>query len=436
MTISDNLISLQATKTKLKNNLFNCGVDSSAENTFDALVDLAFVDDMDSADDMWSPDAEWLAVKDLRTWTELGAISMIISDHGLAKVSFVVTTAGGQYNVIVNDGVSDISSTNYNSGAQCDIALTAGDGKKYYAIKITSASVIKQFAVARSPSVLQTTQTIPILWFYANIATLTSCANMFYATTTTCSLLQGVYVLDTRLVTNMSYMFFNCTSLRSVPAVLDTRLVTNMSYMFNGCTSLRSVPAVLDTSLVANMTAMFQNCYSLRSVPAVLDTRLVTNMSYMFFNCYSLRPVPAVLDTSLVTNMTAMFYDCYSLRSVPAVLDTSLVTNMADAFTTTRDLEITLFDLSKATALTKLKISEAQGIRGLIVSNIAPWSGVSPQIEIVNCGLDRTAIVVLFNSLGAVTGKSIKIAGCTGVPDLTAGDLSIATAKGWTVIMV
>ena len=45
---------------------------------------------------------------------------------------------------------------------------------------------------------------------------------------------------DTSKVTNMTYMFYNCSSLTSIPA-LDTSKVTNMTYMFYNCSSLTEI---------------------------------------------------------------------------------------------------------------------------------------------------------------------------------------------------
>ena len=354
-TIAANLLSLNTTKAKLKQNLLYSGIDSSAENNFDDLVDMAFDEEI-----AWQPDPAWLAVQDLRTWTPEGGIGLIISNHGYGLTSFIVGTAGAaQYTVVVNDGTSDISTTNYASGAQADISVTPGDGTTYYAVKITSAAAIIRFQVTRSAGIAQTNQQMPILWFYGNLTSLTSCLEMFYKATVRCHILQAVHIADTALVTNMSSMFITCASLRSVPAVMDTARVTNMSYMFSGCASLRSVPAISSYAVVTDMTAFG----------------------------------------------AAM-----------------------------RALELAQLDVSAATTLTKLQLTEASGLKGLIVSSSAPWTGTpAPHIEITNCGLDSTALIALFNSLGTIAGKTIKVTGNPGVADLSAGDLAIATNKGWTV---
>jgi hypothetical protein len=49
--------------------------------------------------------------------------------------------------------------------------------------------------------------------------------------------------------------------------------------------------------------------------------------------------------------------------------------------------------------------------------------------------LARKAISNIFTALGTASGaQTVTVTGNHGVPDLTAGDLAIATGKGWTVV--
>ena len=132
---------------------------------------------------------------------------------------------------------------------------------------------------------------------------------------------------DTSGVTDMYYMFGNCTSLTSVPE-LNTQNVTNMDSMFCYCESLTSVPK-FDTRNVTNMDSMFYYCISLTSVPE-FDTHNVTSMRGMLNSCKALTSVPK-FDTSSVTDMSTMLYVCDALTSVPK-FDTSSVTNMKSMF--------------------------------------------------------------------------------------------------------
>lgn len=74
----------------------------------------------------------------------------------------------------------------------------------------------------------------------------------------------AISYIDTSSVTNMGYMFDNCTKLISIPN-LDTYNVTNMEYMFNRCFKLTSIPQ-FDASNVKNMYNMFSYCNSLTSI--------------------------------------------------------------------------------------------------------------------------------------------------------------------------
>ena len=159
-------------------------------------------------------------------------------------------------------------------------------------------------------------------------------------------------------------------------------------------------------------------------------------MYQTWHGCYSLLSLPAVLDTTQVTTMYQMLNVCTSLRSIPAVLDTSKVTS-ADSITTSNfNLQRELLDFSAATLLTKLTMSSAPGIKRVLVSSVAPFSGTSPQIQITDGGLSRTALVELFESLPTVTGKTIDIKRNPGTASLDAADIAIATGKGWTVTVV
>lgn len=76
------------------------------------------------------------------------------------------------------------------------------------------------------------------------------------------------------------------------------------------------------------------------------------------------------------------------------------------------------------------------GLKRITFSTSSPFSsGYIPQIDISYTGLDRLALVNMFNSLPTVTNSQVcNITGCTGAADLTASDLAIATNKGWTLL--
>lgn len=104
------------------------------------------------------------------------------------------------------------------------------------------------------------------------------------------------------------------------------------------------------------------------------------------------------------------------------------------------NLKDTVLDLSQRTGLTYVQIrgnSNSQrldSLKGLTVSPSAPLNGTSPQINVSYTGLDRKALVNLFNSMPTASNSQVcDITGATGAANLTAEDLAIATNKGWTV---
>ena len=63
-------------------------------------------------------------------------------------------------------------------------------------------------------------------------------------------------------VTNLTYVFYNCTSFNQSLNNWDVSKVTNMSDMFYNCTSFNQNIGNWNVSKVANMSDMFYNCTS------------------------------------------------------------------------------------------------------------------------------------------------------------------------------
>jgi surface protein len=116
-------------------------------------------------------------------------------------------------------------------------------------------------------------------------------------------------------ITNLSYMFDECTSLYSLPDIcyLDTSNVTNMSGMFLRCKSLNYLSDISkwNTSNVESMNGMFNGCTSLSFLPdiSVWDVSNVIDMSFMFSGCKSISNFPdfSKWDVSKVKNFEMMF---------------------------------------------------------------------------------------------------------------------------------
>ena len=99
--------------------------------------------------------------------------------------------------------------------------------------------------------------------------------------------IEGLELLDTSNVINMSYMFSGCSSLTNLDvSSFNTSNVTDMSNMFRSCSSLTNLDVSnLDTSHVTDMESMFKNCSSLTSLElSNFDTRFVIHKDQVFID--------------------------------------------------------------------------------------------------------------------------------------------------------
>lgn len=173
---------------------------------------------------------------------------------------------------------------------------------------------------------------------------------------------EGLNLLDTSQVTNMSYMFYYCLDLTNLDASpFNTSSVTNMDSMFSACVKLTSLSlSNFDASHVTSMSSMFDNCISLVSVDmSSFDTECVADMSNMFFGCRKLADIDiSSFNTSCVTDMSGMFVGCKTLTNIDVSnFNTSNVTNMSrlfDSCSAVTNLDTSHFDTSKVTSMTSM----------------------------------------------------------------------------------
>ena len=113
--------------------------------------------------------------------------------------------------------------------------------------------------------------------------------------------------------------FYDMRNLESITGMsyLNTSEVTNMSWMFYNCSKLTSLDVShFNTSKVTDMYAMFLNCSSLTSLDVSgFNTAKVTDMRYMFAGCPSLQTIYVGNDwsTAAVTESSNMFTNCFNL---------------------------------------------------------------------------------------------------------------------------
>ena len=116
--------------------------------------------------------------------------------------------------------------------------------------------------------------------------------------------------LDTSTVTDFSNFAHNDRFPEEQLQNINTKIGTNFSYMFRDCTILTTIPQ-LDMSIGTNFNSMFYNCTSLTTIPQ-LDTSSGTSFGDMFAYCSSLTTVEL---TSFVSSYN-MFAYCSALENL------------------------------------------------------------------------------------------------------------------------
>ena len=183
-----------------------------------------------------------------------------------------------------------------------------------------------------------------------------------------------VILQEKKIISDMSYMFYECNSLLSLPDISEwnTNKVNNMSFMFFKCERLLSLSDISkwNTNNIIDMRYMFYNCSSLLSLPdiSIWNTNNVRYMSYMFYYYISLSSLPDIskwntenimtknlkiieiilVGINEITNMESMFNGCSSLSSLPDIskCNTSKVKNFKRIFQGCSSL-LSLPDISK-----------------------------------------------------------------------------------------
>lgn len=141
---------------------------------------------------------------------------------------------------------------------------------------------------------------------------------------------------DTSNVTNMSYMFYNCSNLTTMPQ-LDMSNVSTVASMYYGCNKITSLPQLnidnvkdagsmcygcsslkgkisLSISNATNINSMFRECTNLEEVE-LTTTEKLEDAPYAFYNCTKLKKA-SISNTANIDYMNGMFYGCTNITEV------------------------------------------------------------------------------------------------------------------------
>ena len=256
-------------------------------------------------------------------------------------------------NVVLTSNSSNVKPTLLNKINNSDVELMLAQGLSYYSslenLDLGDFNTSKVTNMNYMFSNCSSLISLDLSNF--NTANVTDMWEMFYNCSSLINL--DLSCFNTTNVTSMYHMFSGCSSLISLDlSCFNTTNITNMYEMFEYCSSLTSLDLRgFNTSNVTTMWSMFSNCGSLMSLDlSNFNTSKITNMSNMFWECSSLTSLDlSGFNTSKVTDMSYMFSGCSSLISLDlSSFNTSNVTNMSNMFagcTSINNLDISTFYL-------------------------------------------------------------------------------------------
>ena len=195
--------------------------------------------------------------------------------------------------------------------------------------------------------------------------------------------IEGLTNLNTSSATSMQKMFYACSSIKSLDLrTLDTRNVTDMSWMFARCKQAATITIPFKTPKVTKLNNMFDSCMSVKTLDlSTFNTANVTTMNRMFTECYALEQLNiSSFNTEKVTDMSCMFYDNRSLEAVDvSSFRTLKLMDMSFMFRGCKKLQ--MLDLSGFTTgpveYMNVAFYDCQSLKTIYASN--DWSRINVQ---------------------------------------------------------
>ncbi len=367
----------------------------------------------------WVKPAGWV---DIRSGALPNSIYFLVGHSAdyTTYPSFSITprlTNSGTYDIYI-DGIKQVSAVASNTATTITwqtLALTSG-------FDVTYPTSLRTHIVRITPTGNDTLSDIlmgnftnngGVLWAHVtaqnNINYQFGSTNAGYG----CNHLIGVTCSrDALKVKNLNNAFGNCAELVTLPPLETTGTDTIIHYAFYDCKKLKRIKLIgfNQTSTSVYNSAPFNNCESLEEI--IMDNCLTRIAN--FSGCKSLKKLPTGNTFHNGYQTTIDLKDLKNLSQTVLAIDSSIAKKV----------------LANGTSSNRM-----DGLKGLTVANDAPFDDASsPQINVSYTGLDRAALVNLFNSLPTVSASQvINVTGATGAADLDATDLAIATGKGWTV---
>ena len=378
-----------------------------------------------AASNDWVRPSDWLAMPTIGTQEFIGLLAVTDDES-----NHIALTCQGAYTVDWGDGTSDTVASNVKAQHTYTYsAISSGTistrGYKQVLVRVTpqAGQNLTVINLQQQNSALAKAHTVGWLDIAIKGSNITSL--VLGGATVYMYMCENVDIYSFGSITVLQQLFFNFYALQKFSLPSNISSVTDMYRMFAGCRTLKNIP-IFDTSSNTSFSSFCVDCYSLQEFP-LFNTAAGINFQNMFESCYSLRTIP-LLNVANGTSFNYMLNACVNIQIVP-LLNTIKGTNFTGMFQQMYSLQLVPnINTALGTAfgsVVNLSTSIARGA----------FQGTRYAISYNNLCLSRAAIVEIFNGLGTAVGsQTITVTNNPGRAALTAPEILIATAKGWTVV--
>ena len=205
---------------------------------------------------------------------------------------------------------------------------------------------------------------------------------------------------DTSNVTNMSYLFADCTSLSNIEGLRNLNLskVTNAQNMFAGCVSITSLEPVehWNVSSLKKAYAMFDGLSKITSADfSNWNVSNVDNFAWFMAECAELQTIDITgWNTPNLVYTYSMLRDNPKLHTITGLgnINTSKLLSINNMFT--NDVSLTTLDLHNWNTTKLETMSEAFiGCTNLTSLNLVGWN--TPNLKKMTSAFKNTALTTL-----------------------------------------
>jgi hypothetical protein len=231
-------------------------------------------------------------------------------------------------------------------------------------------------------------------------------------------------------VINLSESYRNCPVLTAITAKNNIIYANNLYTAFQNCPLLEYLPIINAAQNSVNADNFISNCNSMKTITFKNSDKFnIGRGGY----CQNLEQIKA--DKYLFINVAnGLFRNCPKLTKLPSLQFNSNLTSAENVLRNDTSLEPFNIDIQDCASMAKFtcfgeNASTILNLKSLRVSNEAPFTGTPPQINVSYTGLDRNALVQLFNDLPYNVGYEV-----VGSPTIENGVASGFSASDYVLV--